>query len=303
MQDQNPSHTVWWVIFVLCVAASFAANSTFARLSYDHGTTPLSVLTWRSGLSALGVFLVLAIWKVPKKLPSRKRWTALGMGVIVAAYSYGLLGSMEHIPVALAVLTFYLYPLLTSMGAWLLGQEKMTLRTFLCLIAAFVGLAIALDIAGDFNVIGVSMAAGGAVLITILLLMANRMVSGVDSRVMSLHMMSSATVTYIIVDIIVQDFPLPTDMTGVMGFVGSGVCYSFAMIGMFVGMAKIGAIRTTMFMNFEPVSSIFFGTIILGQFLSPVQLAGAGLVIAAIVTAALGKRPGEPPQTEIKENG
>ena len=30
-------------------------------------------------------------------------------------------------------------------------------------------------------------------------------------------------------------------------------------------------------MNFEPVSSIFFGMIILGQFLEPFQLAGACL--------------------------
>jgi len=291
-QNKSPS-TIWWVIFVLCVAASFAANSTFARLSYDHGATPLSVVTWRSALSALGVYLVLILWRVPKRLPPRKRWAAIAMGGLVAAYSYGLLGAMEHIPVALAVLTFYCYPLLTSLGAWALGQEKMTLRTLFCLAAAFVGLAVALDITGDFNVVGVSMAATAAVLITVMLLMANRTVAGVDSRVMSFHMMTSATVTYVIVNLIFQSYPLPATPVGIWAFIGSGVFYSFAMIGLFVGMTKIGAIRTTMFMNFEPVSSIFFGALILGQFLSPVQLAGAGLVIAAIVAAALGKRPAE----------
>ena len=145
---------------MLCVAASFAANSTLAKLSYDHGATPLSVLTWRSGLSALCVFAVLIIWRLPWKLPARQRWAAIIMGCVVASYSYGLLGAIEYIPVALAVLTFYLYPLLTCLGAWVIGQEKLTLRTSLCLIIAFVGLATALDIRGDFNVIGISMAAG-----------------------------------------------------------------------------------------------------------------------------------------------
>ena len=289
---KEPSYlSLWWVVFVLCVAASFAANSTLAKLSYDYGATPLSVLTWRTGLSALGVFLVLIIWRVPLKLPARERWTALGMGAIVATYSYGLLGAIEHIPVALAVLTFYLYPLLTSLGAWACGQEKMTVKTFLCLIAALIGLATALDITRGFHVTGVSMAACAAVLITILLLMANRMVVGVDSRVMSLHMMTSATVVFIIVDLMFQKFPLPSSTTGVLAFLGCGIFYAFAMIGMFVGVAKIGAIRTTMFMNFEPVSSIFFGMLILGQFLAPLQLAGAGLVIAAIVMAAVSKQP------------
>ena len=171
----------------------------------------------------------------------------------------------------------------------------MTFRTSLCLIVAFTGLATALDLRGDFNVIGVSMAAGAAVLISIMLLMANRMVIGVDSRVMSLHMMSSATIVYIIVDLIFQEFPLPSSTTGIISFLGSGIFYSFAMIGMFVGIAKIGAVRTSMFMNFEPVSSIFFGMIILGQFLEPFQLAGACLVFAAIVTVAVGNRTAKEP--------
>ena len=289
-EDKPSSYSVLWIIFVICVAASFAANSTLAKLSYEHGASPLSVLTWRSGLSAMGVFLVLTIWQVPKRLPLRTRWTAIGMGVIVAAYSYGLLGSMEHIPVALAVLTFYLYPLLTSLAAWILGQETLSMSMLLCLGVAFAGLAIALDITGNFNATGFSMAGGAAVLITALLLLANRVVTGVDARVLSLHMMASATGVYVFVDVILYEFALPTSSTGFLAFIGSGVFYSFAMVGMFVGISKIGAIRTSMFMNFEPVSSIFFGMIILGQFLQPLQLAGAGIVIAAIVTAAVSKR-------------
>ena len=50
-----------------------------------------------------------------------------------------------------------------------------------------------------------------------------------------------------------------------------------------------------MVMNFEPVSSIFFGMIILGQFLEPFQLAGACFVFAAIVTVAVGNRTAKEP--------
>ena len=91
------------------------------------------------------------------------------MGCIVATYSYGLLGAIEYIPVALAVLTFYLYPLLTCFGAWVIDQEKMTFRTSLCLIVAFMGWPSHWIFGASFNVIGVSMAAGAAVLISIML--------------------------------------------------------------------------------------------------------------------------------------
>ena len=88
---------------------------------------------------------------------------------------------------------------------------------------------------------------------------------------------------------------MPSSTTGIISFLGSGIFYSFAMIGMFVGIAKIGAVQTSMFMNFEPVSSIFFGMIILGQFLEPFQLAGACLVFAAIVTVAVGNPTAKEP--------
>ena len=44
-------------------------------------------------------------------------------------------------------------------------------------------------------------------------------------------------------------------------------------------------------MNFEPVASIVLGAVLLDQFLTPHQVAGAGLVIGAIVVAAVGKDP------------
>jgi probable blue pigment (indigoidine) exporter len=39
-------------------------------------------------------------------------------------------------------------------------------------------------------------------------------------------------------------------------------------------------------MNFEPVASVILGWLILGQRLSPGQLGGAALVVAAITLAA-----------------
>ena len=66
---------------------------------------------------------------------------------------------------------------------------------------------------------------------------------------------------------------------------------------MFIGLSKIGAIKTSLFMNLEPVSSVFFGMIILDQFLSPVELMGAALVILAVSFASKDqvelKRPGQ----------
>ena len=208
------------------------------------------------------------------------------MGLMLALYSYGLLGSIQYVPVALGVLTFYLFPILTSLGVWLLGQEKLTVTTALCVLIAFMGLGIALGMGRSFHLLGIGLALGSAIMITALLLTANSLGSEFDPRVISFHVLFSATFVIFFVDIIFFEFPLPKETIGIMAFIGGGLFYAFSIIGMFIGLTWIGAVRTTLFMNFEPVSSIVFGAIILDQILGLPQLIGASLVIVAIMVAA-----------------
>ena len=281
------------VILVIFVAISFATNSTLAKIAFDHGATPLSLLTWRTALAAISVFVILKVWRLSMVLPVRVRWAAIGMGGLVALYSYWLMSSLLYLPVALAVLTFYLYPILTSLGSWAIGQERLTYRIVACLITAFIGLGLALDIGGNINSFGITLAIGAAVVFTVLLLINNNLVDGQDSRPISLHMMSSAAILFFLMDVNAEGMALPVSFEGIAAFIGSCVFFSFSMIGMFVGLAKIGAIRTSLLMNFEPVSSIALGALLLDQVLEPLQLVGAGVVIAAILLAEMVKNSSE----------
>jgi hypothetical protein len=47
-------------------------------------------------------------------------------------------------------------------------------------------------------------------------------------------------------------------------------------------------VRTALIMNFEPISSVFLGTLVLGQYMTPLQLTGAAIVVGAIVFTASG---------------
>src|SRR5437763_758383 len=75
---------------------------------------------------------------------------------------------------------------------------------------------------------------------------------------------------------------LPRRASGWAGVLGVPFFYAFAMIGLFWASARLGAVRTGFFMNFEPIAAILLAALILDQVLAPVQLAGAALVIAAL---------------------
>ncbi len=277
-------------IIVLVVAASFACNTALAALSYQHGATPLAVLTYRTTLAFLVLSGILAIRRQSEPLPIRLRLACLALGVLVAGYSFGLLGAIAHIPLALAVLTFYLYPLFVAIGAWLTGQERMTLATVLQLLLAFAGLGLALDVgAGKLNFQGIALATGAALTFTVLLLINGRILKGRDSRPVSMHMLGMGAAVFWLADLSVGEFPLPTTTLGMAAFVGAGLFYTFSFITMFAALGMIGPVRVALFLNFEPVTSVMLGIVLLGQPMTALQLSGAALVVAAIVWAGWSK--------------
>ncbi|MGH8701144.1 MAG: EamA family transporter, partial [Burkholderiales bacterium] len=56
----------------------------------------------------------------------------------------------------------------------------------------------------------------------------------------------------------------------------------FGMIGLFVSITTLGPVKTGFYMNFEPIATVILAAVLLKQYLAPIQLAGAALVIAAL---------------------
>ncbi len=286
--ETSPQRPWLAVGVVLLVATSFALNTACAAVAIEAGSTPLTMLTVRASGAAVAIFVFLVAAGHRARLPRGERRAALALGPLIVLYSYGLLAALEFIPLALAVLIFYTYPLITAVVAWLTGQERFSRRTAAALALAFAGLTIALDVAGEgADGRGVALAGFAAVALAALVLGSARLIRGGDSRPATLHMLAAAAATAIVACLVTGDFALPQTQAGWLGFLGAPVFYTMAFIGFFWAMAKAGPVRTSLTMNFEPVASMAFGFLLLGQTLSPLQILGAGLVIAAVLGASV----------------
>ncbi len=273
------------VALAIAAAVGFAANTTLARIAYDSGSNVLTVLTVRTTLSGIVVLVLLTLSRGPLKLPLRKRLAAFGIGLVLALYSFGMLSAIKFIPVALAVLIFYTFPLLTTVYLWLTGRERINWRSGAAVITAFIGLMLALDIGGAaLDLRGVAFATLAALGITAVVILNNRLVGGGDSRPVTLHMMASAAIVCFLITLALGEFALPAGAPGWWSFIGGPLFYAVAIIAFFIAISKLGPFRTTLTMNLEPVSSMIFGFALLGQVLTGRQMFGAGLVIAAVLT-------------------
>ncbi len=271
-------------LFVLGVATVFSLVSICARLAYDSGSNALTVVAIRTSFVGIALWVYLRARRVSWRLPPVERNRALALGVLLAFSTLVLNKALEIIPVSIAILIFYTYPLLTSMASWATRTERFSLRVAIALVIAFSGLALALHVkGGPLNATGVAYAFAAAVAWGSLIYLTGRAFGGGDSRPRTLHMMASAGTLFLFACLISGDVALPVTQKGWVGFVGVPFVYSVAIIGTMAAVSAIGAMKTSFYMNLEPVTTILFSALVLEQFMTVTQLAGAGLVVVALL--------------------
>jgi drug/metabolite transporter (DMT)-like permease len=79
-----------------------------------------------------------------------------------------------------------------------------------------------------------------------------------------------------------QSAQLPGEVRGGLLFLIPASCFSFAMLGMYEGVKRIGGAPAAMLMNLEPVFTVTLAPLVLGERLTALHIAGGILVIAAV---------------------
>jgi drug/metabolite transporter (DMT)-like permease len=85
-------------------------------------------------------------------------------------------------------------------------------------------------------------------------------------------------------------FVLPADGTGWTALALLTAFYGTAITSMFVLLPRLGAVNNAAVLNFEPIAVLGLAWLILGQAVAPLQIAGAFVVVGAIVWMGTGKR-------------
>jgi drug/metabolite transporter (DMT)-like permease len=271
--------------FVALTATSFATGSTVVRFTYDAGATTLAVVMVRTTFAAIVLGLLLVLLRVPLRLSPRERWAAPLLGVVIALYSTSMYRGLEYMPVALTIVTFYTYPLFTGLFGWVTGQERFGAAGIIALPLAFVGLILALDVSGGaFSAPGAAWTVLGALAFAAFLIISARLFprSG-DTRPRSFVMLAVASLTCMATALLTGDLSFPATAPGWSWLMASSVFYTLSMAAIILATAAFGASRVALVMNFEPISSLALTYFILGERLRPIQLAGAALVVAAII--------------------
>ncbi|MCZ7561381.1 MAG: DMT family transporter [Burkholderiaceae bacterium] len=287
------------VSLLLLIAVSFASNHVAARLAFDHGANVATAVAVRSMGAALFVLALLAQARVALRMSAPTLRRAMGIGLLVAIQSLCLYSAVARIPVALALLAFNTFPLMLGLISWAAGGERPSRRAFVAMPIALVGLAVALDVAGlagaaasapESMGVGVAFALGGAAAFASALYLTTRWLGSTDGRLRTLVLMLVVTTVAIGAGALGGRFDWPGDAIGWTALAALTVLYSSAITALFVLLPRLGAVNNAAVMNFEPIAALFLGWVVLDQHVAAIQIAGALVVIGAIVMLTTGRR-------------
>lgn len=281
------SHAALGVLTALAAAVSISFSNILAPAVVESGSNTATLLAFRF----VSFLLVCALWMrwsgTSFVLEHRHRAPCIGAGIGNAVGSGALIASFLYLPLSLAILIFYTFPLLTRLGECAVNRRWPAPFEILCLVGALAGLAICLGFGFDqLNAAGLFFAVAAAFSISASFVLAGHRLKSIQPTLQTFYMGVTGLVITLAFIVTTRSFaPPPFEPVAAALMLGASVTYAAAFFAIYKGIGMIGASRTAMIMNLEPVLTIGLAIVLLQEGLSPHQLLGAAMVIAAVVAA------------------
>jgi len=264
-------------------ALSFSAADILGKVVFNDGMDVLSFITTRGVLTVLFFLFWLRHAPPVRRHTTRERLISIGVGLMFAANVFGLLLAIQLLPLSIAILTYFIYPLLTGLAGAVTGIDRVGWRGLLSALAAFVGLAMMLGARlGDVELLGVISALAAAVIRVVSLLITRASLHGTDSRLNTWYSLVPSAMVFVLASVVTQTWSAPQSALGWAAFAGMSITSTISVLAIFMSITRVGPFRTALIMNLEPLVSTIGSIVLLGEVLTPVQAAGGALMLVAL---------------------
>ena len=261
---------------------------TVSRYAYLADASGIMVTLFR------GIFMVFVLgiglkisghrWPLPKSLVP----LAILNGVLMAIMTYGNIGAVEFIPIGLSALLFFTFPIIIAVLVMVFRLEQVKPIKLAAIVIAFVGLGIVLGVsigAVDWRGPALSLSASLACAINAVLFA--RYFKEVNVFITTFHFSIYALLTLALIAFVmtytgIGETRLPLTLSGWLGALGVGVLQGIGTPMYLYAILKIGALKTGMVTNIQPLTSISQAWVLFGEVLTIFQAMGGCLVLAAI---------------------
>jgi drug/metabolite transporter (DMT)-like permease len=261
------------------------------KISLQLGFSPLFIVTFRSILATVLVFLFLFIFN-----RSFLRIYSLGLiGCILAGAVNGLgsilfYSALSLLDASIGQLLYSFYPLMVAF--WLLlDRQTLTRLTIVRLSISIFGAVLLIGAsAKGVSIQGAVMMLGAAALYGLHLIINQKVLYEAPTPTVTFYTLLSMAVT-VSIFYLVFDRKIPPSTANLQPVIILGVITALSRVLLFLGVKKIGGMETALLGLGELLVTVLAAQIFLGETLTGIQWFGAGLLLLSLILVGFDRLP------------
>jgi len=261
------------------------------KISLQLGFSPLFIVTFRSILATVLVFLFLIIFN-----RSFLRIYSLGLiGCILAGAVNGLgsilfYSALSLLDASIGQLLYSFYPLMVAF--WLLlDRQTLTRLTIVRLSISIFGAVLLIGAsAKGVSIQGAVMMLGAAALYGLHLIINQKVLYEAPTPTVTFYTLLSMAVT-VSIFYLVFDRKIPPSTANLQPVIILGVITALSRVLLFLGVKKIGGMETALLGLGELLVTVLAAQIFLGEILTGIQWIGAGLLLLSLILVGFDRLP------------
>ncbi len=302
------------MLLVLASVTGYSMLPVFIKALQVSGLNSLDIATWRFALAVPLFWLMVRVLRLPKGDKPLPRGKLMGMGILLATAAVLTFWGFERMAAGTFVVLFYTYPAMVAVLSALLG-ERLPPAGWGALVLTTIGIILTVPDfgqgVGNNNLIGILLALISAFIVAVYFILSGRLLKGHTA----LGAASAWTTTGALLALLVLIPFRASQMPGSFGDHLAEITFSMpvlaakspngielwlkllaiatvsTVLGSFfltMGIQKVGAARASIVGTVEPILTLIFTRVFLGEEMLPVQLIGGILIVASVVLLQLG---------------
>jgi drug/metabolite transporter (DMT)-like permease len=279
------------IFLILISGSAFGTLAIFARLAYQDGVTPITLLFLRFGIASLGMLFIMCL----RGIPIPQGWVLLGLalmgGIGYVGQALFYFTALTLIPAGLVALLLYLYPAIVTLFAVMIFKEPVSKWKMIALPFALGGTVLTIGPTGGGHLLGVLFGLSAAFIYSIYILVGSKITKQVTAiQSSTVVIVSAAIVSGGLVAI--RGPALPATASGWASVIAIALISTIlAIVTFFAGLERVGPTNASTLSTVEPAVTVVLAAMVLGETISFFRIIGGMMIIVAVIILARSERP------------
>ncbi|MBP6217509.1 MAG: EamA family transporter [Oligoflexales bacterium] len=197
--------------------------------------------------------------------------------------------AIASIGTGLGMVIFFSYPFFIFLWLWLFMKQKISLFTWLSLLAIVIGFfCISKNfLISDWNPYGIVLALLSCILYAAYIVQSSKLTQRLNPYFSTFALCLGSSLYFFVHNVIMQDFQIPSSLNNWLVLLSLGFfATTLPVLLMLQGLRYIGADKAAVLSVFEPIVTVILGFVFLNETLTLLQFIGIILVLTGAVCSA-----------------